>query len=164
MKILYKIAETIYRIFATGIITVGISLLILYCIGIRPYAVRSGSMEPEIEIGSICFVNHNISYSDIEIGDIIAFKLSNHTMVTHRVTDKTEDGFITKGDNNNVEDAAMITENEYVGKTIYWIPKAGYAVMFLHTRRGLIVCSCIFLMFFLTGFLFHDDEEGGKKI
>ena len=50
--------------------------------------------------------------------DIIAYKLNNGTMVTHRVVNVTENGLETKGDNNKVLDGVITTKKNYVGKNI----------------------------------------------
>jgi len=158
---LLKIIRIVYHAVATAITIIGFTVILLFLVGIRPYAVQTGSMEPEIMTGSLCFVNQNVSFSEIHEGDIVAFRLDGGMLVTHRVKEVREDGFVTKGDANNTEDATIITNNEYIGKTIYWIPKIGYLFMFLHTRNGMITGSCIFLVFFLAGFLFDNEEENG---
>lgn len=159
VKLTLGFLKVVYRTVAAFITIIGLSLIILYLIGIRPYAVQTGSMEPVIETGSLCFVNRNIKYDEIQEGDIIAFSMKNDLFVTHRVISVTEAGFTTKGDANNTEDAAVITNKEYVGKTVYWIPNIGYVMMFLHTRKGLIFGISIFLIFILLGFVFDNDKS-----
>ena len=51
----------------TLILIVGIAFIVLYIIGIVPYVVESGSMEPVIERGSVSFINKNFKYEDIQI-------------------------------------------------------------------------------------------------
>ena len=163
LKVLRSIADIVYKTIASCIIMIGTTLIIMFCVGVRPYAVQTGSMEPEIMTGSLCFVNHKAAYESITIGDIIAFKLESGMMVTHRVVEISEEGLITKGDANNAVDANVITDVEYVGKTFYWIPNIGYLMMFIRTRRGIIISVSVFLIFFLIGFLFQDDDKNDDK-
>ena len=67
----------------TLIITVGVIFIALYFIGIVPYVVESGSMEPKIQTGSLSFVNKHINYDNIEENDIIAFKVSTGDIVVN---------------------------------------------------------------------------------
>ena len=72
--------------------------------GYEIYNVISGSMEPEIPVGSLILVAPSQPESIIE-GDIIAFE-STDSVVTHRVVEnkKLEGELITKGDANEKED------------------------------------------------------------
>ena len=72
--------------------------------GYQTYDVVSGSMEPEIPVGSMIFVKEIVP-EDVVEGDIIAF-YSNSNVVCHRVTYNNiyERKFNTKGDANPDED------------------------------------------------------------
>ncbi len=67
-----KIIKGIINVLTTLIIVIGGLFLILYFCGIVPYVVLSGSMEPTIETGSVCFINKNTKISSIKEKDIIA--------------------------------------------------------------------------------------------
>ena len=100
-----------------AVCTVGISILlfaILLLAGIRPYVVLSGSMEPVIRTGSLCFVYRRADYEDICTGDIIAFHVQGGNLVTHRVIAVTEEGLETKGDANELSDGITTTERKSV--------------------------------------------------
>ncbi len=62
--------------------------------------VLSDSMSPTLNKGDIFFIN---PLSKGDVGDIIVFKMNGHWTV-HRIYAKTEDGYITKGDNNIATD------------------------------------------------------------
>lgn len=60
--------------------------------------VTSESMSPTIEEGEIFFF---IESSGVEQNDIIIFSTEEREqLLTHRIVDNTEEGYITKGDNN----------------------------------------------------------------
>ena len=158
-----RVIRAVYNILATALIALGAAVALLWIAGIRPYAVVSGSMEPEISVGSICVVNHNASYSKIKKGDIIAFRAGEDVLVTHRAVSVTEDGIITKGDANNAEDAAPVKKKDFVGKTMFSIPLIGYIITFVHTRHGLIASAAILAAFILIGVAIPDKKREKKK-
>ena len=94
MKKFLKVLNFIFNSILTLIIIIGIVFITLYIIGIEPFVVQSGSMEPKIETGSLCFINKLIKYEDIKQYDIIAFKLPTGVGVTHRVINISNEGFI----------------------------------------------------------------------
>ena len=154
-----KIIKKIINVITTLIIVIGGIFLGLYIFGIVPCVILSGSMEPTIKTGSLCFVNKNTDIKDIKKKDIIAFRLSDKTLVTHRVVDITKKGIITKGDNNKIKDEVITTEKNYVGKNIFWIPKIGYAVMVFQSPRGRIILITCVVILFVLGLLFGDSKK-----
>ena len=157
-----KIIKQIINVLTTLIIVVGGIFLALYLFGIVPYVILSGSMEPTIKTGSLCFINKKVDIQEIKKKDIIAFKFDDGTLVTHRVNKITEDGIITKGDNNKKVDNGLVTASNYVGKNIFWIPKVGYAVMAFQSTRGKIVLITCVVLLFVVGMLFGDDTKKKK--
>lgn len=115
------------------------ALIILKMAGIIPYVVMSGSMEPEIPVGSLCFVNTNVRYESIVKGDIIAFTSDGDFYITHRVAEVTADGFVTKGDGNNQADLWTVREKNYKGKTVVWIPYMGYILRIIPDFLNLLM-------------------------
>ena len=101
--------------------------------GIDRYLVVSGSMEPNLHAGDIVFVNTNVDFADVEIGDVIIFKHRDMNII-HRVIEATTiDGqkhLKTKGDANKVDDGFVATEENYCGTALFHIDKIGYAVDF----------------------------------
>lgn len=118
-------------------------LLILMCLilfilklrGISPYIVLSGSMEPALKTGGIVWVRDDHTLP--AVGDIIMYKRGD-SFITHRVTAREGDWYITKGDANPEADPVPVCTEEVKGKVIYSVPFAGYAVMFL--KKRLFVC------------------------
>ena len=112
-------------------------------LGIRSYIVLSGSMEPAIPTGSVCFVNTCVNYEDVKEGDVIAF-FHGGGMVTHRVLQVTEQGLETKGDANGRSDGITTGPDNFHGKTIFHIPYVGYMVEFC--KLPFVQCSFIALL------------------
>ena len=158
-----KIIKSLINILTTLIITIGGVFLILYICGITPYVVLSGSMEPKIETGSLCFINKNKNIEKIKEKDIIAFKMSDGTLVTHRVIEINSDGIVTKGDNNEEADSDIVKKENFVGKNIFWIPKVGYLVKAIQTTKGKIIMITFIILLLASGFLFGEDKKNENK-
>ncbi|SHE31204.1 signal peptidase I [Clostridium fallax] len=110
-------------------------------IGYRTYTILTGSMEPKIKPGDIVLVK-KVAEDELKEGDIITFKEDNR-IVTHRIVEKNNNGFITKGDNNNVKDSEIVKENNIIGQVKLVIPKLGYVLVFLSKP---IVISAILII------------------
>lgn len=158
MRIAVIIYRVIYRILAFVAITSAITLLVLFLFGIRPYAVRTGSMEPTIPKGSLSFVNSKAPFEEIKTGDIIAFKVGE-MFVTHRAYSVRDGVVITKGDANNNVDAAKVNADNYIGETVFWLPYVGEVPLFARTLGGKIVLIGLFVLF-ISGGILYDRISG----
>lgn len=114
--------------------------------GVFPMIVLTDSMYPVIESGDLILC-HTLEAEEVKVGDVITFydPMGNGTsVVTHRVLEISEkDGrpqFVTKGDNNNVEDQVPVDAEDLIGIYQKRIPKAGNVAMFMQTTPGLILC------------------------
>lgn len=91
--------------------------------------VLSGSMEPDIKVGSLIIIKPVDSYA---IGDIITFGKDDQKNVptTHRIVEMRiitgETRFTTKGDANGNVDFKEVTEDEILGKVLFDIPWLGF--------------------------------------
>ena len=122
-------------------------------IGYRSYTVLSGSMEPEFYPGDMVITKHK-NKTDINLNDIITFRDKDGVIITHRIIEETPEGYITKGDNNNVEDAEIITENNIIGEVKFSIPKVGYIMDFL--SKPMVIAAEMIL---LAGFIFFYYKD-----
>lgn len=158
-KRMRKALNLIFNLLLAVLAGAAIFFLILQIRGIQPYAVISGSMEPKIPVGSVCFIDTKIPYEEIKKEDIIAFS-KNQVMVTHRVIKTTEKGFETKGDANSVSDGITTTSDNYIGKNIGSIPWLGYAMMFLGTKRGnILILTGILVLILLAAMIDMEKEK-----
>ncbi len=139
----------------TSIVVVLLGLTIVTLIGllagVRAYVVKSGSMEPAIQTGSLCFVNTNAAYGSVETGDIIAFETAAGAAVTHRAVQITTDGIETKGDANEEADLSAVQESSFLGVTMFSIPYLGYLTAFLQTKRGIILAVSFITALIIAG-------------
>jgi signal peptidase len=135
-----KLAETIILIV---IAIIAIVFLVFY----RPVSlwgdtlyepVYTGSMEPAIPVGSVVVIKP-VNPETLKTGDIICFKLSEPTSITHRIFNVTDEGFITQGDANNAPDLWTVKKENVIGKLVFTIPFIGYIGYFVRTPIGFIL-------------------------
>jgi len=81
--------------------------------GYTYFQILTGSMEDTINVDDIVFVRIT---KDVDVNDVVSFT-DKDSVVTHRVIEKTKNGFITKGDNNNTPDGE-ITKDRIIGKVV----------------------------------------------
>lgn len=115
-------------------------------IGLTPYAVLSGSMEPELPVGSLIYVRA-VDPSEVAVGDAITFKLESGTLVTHEVyeIDAKAHEFRTHGianvdsQGNISPDAAPVPWSSLVGSVVACVPLLGYINVFVTQPPGIFV-------------------------
>lgn len=157
-----KIIKASVDALMTAILIFGITFIIFFAIGIKPYVVISGSMEPAVHKGSLSFINTHSRYEDVKKDDIIAYKTVTGDRVTHRVREITEQGLVTRGDANDVDDVALTTEKNFLGINIFSIPLLGYIIGTLQTKKGKIILGTIIVLILVASFLL-DDKSVGKR-
>ena len=81
------------------------------------FEVITGSMSNTINVGDVIILKIN---SDYQENDIIVYE-SNQNYITHRVIEINENGVVTKGDSNNVQDE-VINQEQVLGKVIKILP------------------------------------------
>lgn len=162
MEKVQKVIEVLANTLMTLILIVGIIFIFLFIIGFEPFVVESGSMQPTIQTGSLSFINKHAKYQDVKENDIIAFTASSGDKVTHRAISITNEGIETKGDSNDRSDGITTTENNFIGKNVFSIPKLGYLVKLIQTTRGKIMLITIIIVILIAGFL-DDAKKKGKR-
>ncbi len=149
----------------TVIVIVVAFMALLYVpriMGISPYVVLSGSMEPTYHVGSLIFVNKN--FDSIEVGDPITFQISSSTLVTHRVIEVDQEAMLytTKGDANNTADGSKVAYDNIVGVPMFTIPYLGYVAVFAISFNGKIILGSVVALMILLSYLadmYRKDQE-----
>ena len=96
----------------------------------------------------LCFVRAGVMVikhvypESLKIGDIICFKPSQPTFITHRIINITDEGFITK-DANEDPDQWIVKKGNIIGKAVFIIPHIGYIGYFVRTPIGFILLIVI---------------------
>ena len=140
VKRLLKALNILISIFLI-IIAISVAFIAFPQFGNKALIVRSGSMQPAIDVGSIV-VTRPIENGTYSKGDIIAFRSekNSETLITHRVVsvEKGPDGtfYKTKGDANEEVDGWSVSEKNVLGKVGLTIPYAGRVLTFAKSDIG----------------------------
>ena len=133
--------------------------------GFTPYIVESGSMEPTIHTGAIAFIN--TKDLDVAAGDVITYRIGTEEkskLVTHRIVREDGDAYITKGDANDIEDMAPVSQEQIVGTYAYSIPKVGFVMAKLGHKQLSVIAVWIILLnlcsLVMARYIENDGDEG----
>lgn len=166
MKKIWNIASSVL---AGIVVILAILLAGSRLVGIKPYAVLSGSMEPTYQVGSLIYVKE-VDPFKLEAGDIITYMLDEDTLSTHRIVEVVPDEedsmpirFRTKGDANEVEDGNLVHYKNVVGSPIFTIPYLGYVANYVQNPPGtyitIVFCVILVLLAFLPDLLGDKERE-----
>lgn len=155
--------KAISNILVFLLVAVVISYAVLFAMGFRPYIIKSGSMEPVIHTGSLCFVDSKVAFDDVNEGDVIAFETSLGDYVTHRAITVTDEAIETKGDANDVSDGFTTTRDNYLGVNEFAIPYLGYVAAFMQGTTGKAMIAVVILAIIAFGIIDAIEERKKKK-
>lgn len=120
-------------------VTLFLCVIILLVSGLFNYkmiAIGSDSMNPTYYRGD-AVIYEKVKPDDINRGDILVFEY-NHSVVTHRVINITEENgyllFQTKGDNNEQADLELTGEEAVLGKVKYIVKYVGYPTIWINEK------------------------------
>lgn len=127
--------------------------------GFSPVIVLSGSMEPAFSAGDLLIIKQRGSY---RAGDIVTFE-DGGALTTHRIIEQSPEGFITKGDHNNVPDGGKVSAEQIKGILVLRVPKAGAFLLFLRSPQGLLALAAfgaavLFLPDMIKNWFSHRKE------
>lgn len=154
------------------LVIMAVALVGVRLIGITPYSVLSGSMEPTYHTGSLVYVK-KADYTELKVGDPITFMLNEETVATHRIAKIQPDRndpktlrFVTKGDANEFEDAGTVHYKNIIGKPVFTIPYLGYVAEFIRRPPGMYIAIAIAAVILMLAFipdLFDDRKKPSKQ-
>lgn len=137
------------------LVVIGAILLVgVRVVGLEPYVVLSGSMEPAYHVGSLIYVR-KVDPAQMQANDPVTYQMEDGTVVTHRIVQRVEDPnrpgrflFRTKGDANNMEDGPLLAPEYIIGKPVFSIPYMGYVSYFVQKPPGtyVVISACLFLL------------------
>jgi signal peptidase len=124
--------------------------------------VLSGSMEPAFHRGDLLFLTNKVQ-DPIRVGEIVVFKVEGRDIpIVHRVIKlhERENGtvkFLTKGDNNNVDDRGLyapgqlwLSPKDVVGRARGFVPHVGIVTILMNDYPKLkyfvLACLGIFVL------------------
>lgn len=153
-----KIIKCSMHIVELCMIGIGVTLLIFMLIGMKPYIVLSGSMEPSVPTGAIVLAD--TKEKNYAIGDIVSYKIENQ-IVTHRIVEICDDVCKTKGDANEMKDPISLNVSQIIGKVNIVIPKLGYIISCLKSKRNVLVILTVLFVSNLFDILSEIIRKNG---
>ena len=123
-------------------------------------------MKPNINSGDVVLVKTiNGDKEEIKKGDVITFR-KNLEVITHRVIDIEENNgenvYVTKGDNNNLEDQERVEKSELLGKVVVVIPYLGNIIGILENKIIFLILVLIFLILLLYKINIQEKKENRR--
>lgn len=133
--------------------------------GIYMFNIVSESMEPTFYKNDLAVVK-SCEVEKLGKGDIITFQQEDR-IISHRIIEiikeNGEKKFITKGDNNEVEDVEPIEMQDVYGKVEFIIPKIGKIVNYIQNVKGFINVLIIIVIICIAIDL-RDNKINNRKI
>ena len=146
------------QIIAAPVLVLLVILGFFLVTGLRLCAVQSGSMEPEIPTYSYCLISTRYDYDSLQVGDIIVYdRPYDHMQVVHRIIAILDEGVLTKGDANPMDDGILLTEGDIVGVYLGHIPGVGRITSLVRTPVGIGIILVAVVLLLLS------DARSQKK-
>ena len=133
--------------------------------GVEFRAVLTGSMTPEIPVGSLVIIVPT-NAENIKIGDDITFVTGGEKVVTHRVVkiDRKNNEFTTWGIAN--DPSAIDAPNKYeniLGVVKIHIPRIGGIFSWIATLSGKIITATAIIAIYMLTFIIGIWTKGSKE-
>ena len=168
MKAIGKLWNVVSSVIVALIVILAILLGGVRLVGLRPFAVLSGSMEPAYHVGALIYVK-SCDPSEVQVGDAITFVLDEDLNVaTHRVIeiDAENQHFYTKGDANDAPDGSPVHFNNLIGRPVFTIPRLGYFSNWITNPPGMyiaIAAAGVFLILLFLPDVLKKADEADKR-
>lgn len=171
-KTIKRIWNWISGVLVGIVVLLAVALVGVRIIGLQPFMVLSGSMEPTYHVGSLIYVKP-VDYKELKVGDPITYMISQDTVVTHRIIEVLVDEedpntlrYFTKGDANDVPDGVSVHYKNIIGKPVFSLPYLGYVSNYIQNPPGMYVAiaagAILILLVFLPD-IFADDKKEKKN-
>ncbi len=166
--IVKKICNFLSTVVLLLLAAVAAVILVPMLLGFKEMAVLTGSMEPNIPVGSLIYVKPLDDPATLQPGDVCTYFLNDgETLVTHRVVsvDPENRTLVTQGDANTTADGD-IPFDRVLGEARFHLPWAGYIALNTKTPTGILVVCCVLVAVILLNFIpaiIDAGEEEKKK-
>jgi len=171
-KTIKKIWNIISAVLVALAVLLAVALVGVRLVGLKPYVVLSGSMEPTYHVGSLIYVK-SVDYRELKVGDPITYMIDKDTVVTHRIVEILPDEqdpevirYFTKGDANDTADGSSVHYRNIIGKPVFSLPGLGYLANYIQHPPGTYVAmafgALLILLVFLPDVFAEDDKKKNK--
>lgn len=159
-RIAASLVRAIETLFVIAAVALAAALLLPRLFGYTPYAVLSGSMEPELPVGSMVYV-HETDPATLQAGDVVTFYRSDGAVVTHQVYEVDTDARTigTQGTANKDADGSLVHDaqatpfSSVIGIAAFCIPYLGYVEAFCTTPSGVLAIIAVLALLAVASLL-----------
>jgi signal peptidase len=140
----------VWTLAACVVMAIVVLLILPRATGGFAMTVLTGSMTPDIPVGSVVFVRP-VDPMTLRVGDVATYRPEQNkdAFITHRVIEITEKGpnreFVFKGDANNDRDFEPVSSRDVVGEVWFHVPYLGSVRDALHGKAGLSLLAMVVL-------------------
>ncbi len=165
-----RVTGAISTVLVVIVVLMAVLLVGSRIVGLKPFTVLSGSMEPTYHTGALIYVK-SVDPLTVSAGQPITFMLDEHTVVTHRVVEVFPDAedpdvvrFMTQGDANEKPDAVPVHSKNVIGVPVFTIPYLGYVANYIQNPPGRYLAIAAIVIIILLAFVpdIFDDNRKGK--
>ncbi|WP_134765987.1 LamG-like jellyroll fold domain-containing protein [Nocardioides sp. 1609] len=126
------------RAYRGGVLTL-IAIAVVPCVlSMSSHVIRSGSMEPSIEVGDVVVAQPLPETGPLPVGRVMIFTnpaTGADEQLVHRINERLDDGrYITAGDANEVTDATPVERSMFHDRAILLVPYIGLPVTWVAER------------------------------
>lgn len=171
---MYRAVSIISDIVIVVLLLLVIAFAGVRLIGLTPYAVLSGSMEPKFPVGSLIYVK-SVDPATIRPGDAVTFYSERGSVMTHQAyeVDYEAEEILTQGINNRASDGSIIHDGspvpfeQVIGAPIACIPLLGYLNVWSTTPPGIFIVIALAIVVialpWLVGLLGGDKGQKDRS-
>lgn len=154
----------IWNVFTSVVVALAILLAVILVgfrlFGFQIFTVLSGSMEPDLPVGSLVYVQ-SVDPTTLQVGDDISYLVAENTVVTHRIVEILPDEedpsilrFSTQGiANETVDTTPPVHMNNIIGKVAFHLPLLGYLTAWVQGVPGRYITVAFASVLILVTFL-----------
>jgi signal peptidase len=169
MSVLRRAIDIALALLVVAVVAIGLAANLAPQAGARLLAIRTGSMEPSMPVGSL-IVAVAADPGTLQIGDVVSVSLDGGATLTHRISNIVEQDdsrmFELKGDANALHDPVLVVPAQVVGRVDAALPLLGYLLAMLSMPTGIAALLAIGGTLLTAGWLLDElsDAEADEDL
>lgn len=134
------VGSRVYRAMLLTLVAIAFAPLL---IGWQSFVIKSGSMEPTIDVGDVALGRAFADDEEIAVGRVYMFDdpaADKERILVHRVVELRDDHtYTTAGDANAVTDFTPVTPDDMTARAILLVPFVGLPIIWLQTGQFVLL-------------------------
>jgi signal peptidase len=169
MSVLRRAIDVALALLVVAVVAIALAANLAPQAGARLLAIRTGSMEPSMPVGSL-IVATAVDPDALVIGDVVSVSLDGGATLTHRISNIVEQDdsrmFELKGDANALHDPVLVVPVQVVGRVDVAIPLLGYVLAMLSMPTGIAALLAVGGTLLTAGWLLDElsDAEADEDL